>query len=323
MRIFVTGGSGFIGTHLVPRLASAGHELVCLVRPTSNVVALQRAGVRLVPGDLLDPPTVRAGMEGCDSVAHLAACYELWVPDRRAYHELNVRGTRTVLECALEMGARKVVHVSTAVVWGNATWPITEASPLGARCASEYARSKREGDEIAWELHRQRGLPLVVVHPAAVLGPGDPKPTGRYVRDMVLGHLPAQVATGHSFCFVHVRDVAEVIARALELEGNVGERYIASAENLTFGEFNVLLAEVAGIRLPSLHMPDALAMISARFLTAIANVTKRRPAWGMAADQIDIMLQGFEFDGSKAARELGISYTPVKTALAEEVARLV
>ncbi len=322
MRVFVPGGSGFIGTHLVPRLVSAGHEVTCLVRPTSDLVALQRAGVRLVRGDITDPPTIQAGMQGCDSVVHLAACYELWIPDRRLYRELNVRGTRTVLECALEAGARKVVHVSTAVVWGNARWPVVESTPLGERCASEYARSKREGDQIAWRLHRERGLPLVVVHPSAVLGPGDPKPTGRYVRDLVLRRLPAQVGTTHPFGFVHVRDTAEVIARALELEGNVGQRYIANGENLTFGELNARVAEVAGMRLPSLRMPDTLARMSARMLTAIADVVKRPPVWGMAADQVDIMLQGFRFDGSKAERELGVTYTPVKTALAEAVERL-
>ncbi len=323
MRVFVTGGSGFIGTHLVPRLVAAGHELVCLVRPTSNLVALERAGVRLVRGDITDPPTIQAGMQGCDSVVHLAACYELWIPDRRRYRELNVQGARTVLECAAEIGVRKVVHVSTAVVWGNAPWPITETTPLGERCASEYARSKREGDEIAWRLHRERGLPLVVVYPSAVLGPGDPKPTGRYLRDLVLRRLPAQVGTTHCFGFVHVRDTAEVIARALELEGNAGERYIANGENLTFGEINALVAEMAGIGLPHLRMPDALAWMSARTLTAIADVLGRPPLWGMAADQIDIMRQGFRFDASKAERELGIAYTPVRTALTEAVQRLI
>ncbi len=323
MRVFVTGGSGFIGTHLVPRLVAAGHELVCLIRPTSNTVALQRAGVRLVRGDITEPATIRAGMQGCEAVVHLAACYELWVPERRRYRALNVDGARTVMECALETGARKVVHVSTAVVWGNARWPIAESTPLGERCASEYARTKREGEGIAWGLHRERGLPLVVIYPSAVLGPGDPKPTGRYLRDLVLRRLPAQVGITHPFGFVHVRDTAEVIARALELEGNVGERYIACGENLTFGEINALVAELAGIGLPRLRMPDALAKVSARPLTAIADMVKRPPLWGMAADQIDIMLQGFRFDASKAERELGVTYTPVRTAVAEAMERLV
>lgn len=322
MRIFVTGGTGYIGTHLVSRLRAAGHELACLVRPTSNVAGLERAGAHLVPGHLGAPATIRAGMNGCDAVVHLAALYEFWSPDRDAFREVNVEGTRAVLECALEAGVRKVVHVSTAIVWGNAAWPVTEATALGPRCASEYARTKRQADEVAWALHRDRGLPLVVVYPSAVLGPGDPKPTGRYVRNMVLGRLPAQVATTHPFAFVHVRDVAEITARALEREGNIGERYLASGENMTFAEMNALIADVAGISLPRLHMPDALALWNARALTAIADVVKRPPLWGMAFDQIDMMLQGFRIDGSKAERELGVTYTPIRMAIAEAVERL-
>ena len=323
MRIFVTGGTGFIGGQLVSRLREGGHELVCLVRPSSQVAALERAGVQLVRGDLGDRASIRAGMQGCEGVAHLAACFEMWVPDRRVYRAVNVEGTRAVMESALELGARKVVYLSTGVLYGNATWPIRESTPYGARCASEYARSKREADELAWGLHRDRGLPLVAVYPGAVLGPGDPKAAGRYVRALVLGKMPAQVVTSHSFAFVHVRDVCEIAARALERESTVGERYLANAENLTFGQFNALVAEVAGIRLPHFRIPDFLTLGMARTLTALADITGRPPLWDMGFDQMAMMVQGFAIDGSKAERELGIVYTPVRDAIAAEVERLV
>ena len=320
MKIFVTGGTGFIGTHLVRCLAQTDHELVCLARRTSDVGTLKEIGATIVTGDVTEKGSLLAGMQGCDWVANLANLFLFWVRDEQVYTEVNVEGTRNVMESALETGVAKVVHVSSAAVWGKTDWPISEATPMGAQRASQYARTKYEGDRIAWRLHQERGLPLVMVYPTAVIGADDPKATGRYIKNLVRRRMPAQVLTNAPFSFVYVGDVCAAILRALEKEGNIGEKYLVSGANLTFGEINRLVREVAGVRLPFLRLPDVVTALNARFLTGVANLTKRPPWLDLSVDQVGLMKQGFVVDGRKAERELGIHYTPIRQALEEAIA---
>ncbi len=321
MKVFVTGTTGFIGSHTAERLAQAGHELACLVRSTSDTGRLKKLGVTLIFGDLADRASLLEGMKGSDWIVNIAAAYSFWLPRRRTYADVNVGATRNVMECALETGVSKVVHVSTMAIYGKpADRPFKEDSDPGPVRFSEYARTKYEGDLIAWDLHKTKGLPLVMVYPGAVLGPGDPKATGEYIQNLINGRMPATVCNGAFFPFVHVRDVAEVIVRAAEKEGNIGEKYLAVGQNLTFGEINQMISEISGVALPKLRMPDSLAMANAAILTLVADIVKRPPLWGMALDQIRTMKEGAEGDGSKAERELGIVYTPIRVAAEEAVA---
>lgn len=321
MKVFVTGGTGFIGGHVVERLAAGGHEVTCLVRAGRSEEGVRRRGARVVFGDLGDRDALRRGAEGADGVVHLAATYEFWVPDRSVYRQVNVEGVRNVMEAALERRVGKVVMVSTFGVWGE-TGPgtIDERTPLGARRFSAYTRTKHEGEQLAWELSRSRGLPLVVVYPGAVLGGGDPKSAGAYLDMLVRRKLPATLFEDRPFPWVHVHDVAEIIVRALEKPGNLGERYLAVSEVLTWGEMNALVSELSGVPLPRLHMPGAMAMAGAAFLTALSRLTRRPPPLGMILDQIRMMKGGGRADGGKAARELGIAYTPVREAVREFLA---
>lgn len=320
MKIFVMGGTGFIGRRFIRRLSQTDHDALCLVRETSDVHELQRAGIGIVRGDVTDRNSLLAGMDGCDWAVNLANLYEFWVPDRRAYHDVNVTGTRNVMEVAIETGISKIVHVSTVAVYGDAGWPVTEASEMGPRCFSEYARTKREGDLVVWDLYRQGRLPVVVVYPGAVVGPDDPKAAGRYMRNLLQGKMPAQVLTRSVFPFVHVTDVAEVIIRALETDGNIGEKYLVVSESITFGEINNMLSEISGKKLPRMKMPDALTMMMARVLTWLADLTGKPPALDMSIDQMRLMKEGLRVDGSKAERALGLTYTPIRSAL-EEIVR--
>jgi dihydroflavonol-4-reductase len=160
----------------------------------------------------------------------------------------------------------------------------------------------------------------VMVYPGGVLGPDDPKATGEYIQNLINGRMPATVFNDVLFPWVHVRDVAEVIVRAAEKEGNIGEKYLAVGQNLTFGQINQLISEISGVALPKLRMPDSLAMANAMLLTLLADVVKKPPLLGMAVDQIRTMKEGAEADGSKAERELGITYTPIRVALEEAIA---
>lgn len=319
MKIFVTGATGFIGARLTGCLLRTGHQLTCLVRPTSDIRALRRPGVRLVVGDITIKSSFLETMRGCDAVIHLAGSIEFWVPDTRVYRTTNVDGTRNVLEAALATGVAKVIHVSTAMVWGKAEWPISEDTPLGPTCASEYARTKREGDLIAWRMHAEQGLPLVGIYPGGALGPNDPKSTGRYIRNYARARLPAQVSTRTMVSLVHVQDVCEAIRRALEKDGNIGEKYLVVSENPTLGEVNQMIAEIAGTRLPRLQIPWWLAIPTAYVLTAVAGLTKRPPLWDLSVDQVALMRQGFRVDGSKVVRDLGLTYTPIRKAIRDAI----
>lgn len=322
MKIFITGATGFIGTHFVERLLETDHELYCFARETSQIQGLQATRARIITGDIKDKESLIEGMTGCDWLVQLASSFEFWVPDKRVYHEVNVDGLRNVMESALETGIQKVVNISTAAVYGNALWPITEKSQYGSYRPSLYAQTKFEGDMIAWRMYEEKGLPLVFIYPSAVIGPNDPKAAGRYLKNFALGRMPAQVLVNTIFPWVHVKDVCEAIKLALEKDDNIGEKYLVSACNLTWGEINQMICEIAGTRLPFLRLPDALTMAGAYFLTGIANLIKRPPLLDLSVDQICLMKQGYQLDGSKAQRELGLVYTPIREAVADAVASL-
>ncbi len=323
MKVFLTGATGFIGGHVLPRLLRDHHELRCLVRTPEKARHLEQPGVTLVPGDVTDRAAVERAGAGCDGVVHLANVYSFWERDPRVYARVNVEGTRHVMEAALTAGVPRVVHVSSCVVFGRpGEVPFTEESAPGPERFSEYARTKRTGDLVAWELHEKRGLPLVTLMPGAVVGPGDTRATGDYVRALVARRMPARVCEDRVMTFVHVRDVAEAIARVLLRDDLSGARFLVANERLTFGEVNRLVGEVAGVPLPALAMPDWMAMTGAVMLTALSRLTGQPPPWGMSADQIRTMRHGFAFDGTKAQRELGFTYTPVRTAIEEMVAQV-
>ena len=323
MKIFLTGGTGFIGTHTAKLLAQTDHKLHFLVRKTSNISELKGLNATLIDGDLTNKESLLEGMKDCDWVINIAALYSFWEPNKQIYSDINILGTRNVMECALQTGISKVIHVSTAGIYGKPSEsPFTEESSVGPVQFSEYFRTKYEGDLIAWELYEKKGLPLVMIYPTAVLGPGDPKASGQYIQDLINRRLPATVFDNAIFTFVYVKDVAQAIVNALEKGNNIGEKYLIGNYRYTWGELNNMIGEISGVRLPKIHLPDSITMLNAVLLTGIANVIKKPPLWGMAIDQMKTMKAGFNIDGSKAERELGISYTPIRFALEEVIASI-
>jgi len=320
MKIFITGSTGFIGTHLVRRLVQKEHELVCLVRPTSKVDELEGLGVTLMLGDVTDKQSLLEGMRGCGWVLNLANVYTLWEKNRDIYRKVNVEGTRNVMECALENRVEKIVHVSTVGVWGKpAKWPITEGMEVGSERFSEYAKTKYEGDLIAWDLMRTRGLPLVMIYPAIVCGPGNTRYGGRYVQDLIHKRLPAQAFVGSIKTFVHVKDVAEAIVRVAQKKDNIGEKYIVGKHMISINEFNKIISEISGTELPGLSLPLWLARLNASILTPLADLTGRQPLWGLSRDTVSTMAEDCKADGSKVEKELGITYMSIRQALEDEI----
>lgn len=320
MKIFITGATGFIGGYTAQLLAQTNHQLRFLVRKTSHTSKLKRLNTTLVTGDITDKESVLEGMKGCDWVVNIAGLYSFWEPDKRIYRKVNVIGAKNVMESALETGISKVIHVSTAGIYGKPSdSPITEESSVGPMQYSEYFKTKYEGDLIAWELYEKNKLPLVMVYPVAVLGAGDQKASGKYILDLINRKLPATVFQNEIFTFVYVKDVAQIIVKALEKENNIGEKYLAGNSRYKWKEINNMISEISGIPLPKMNLPNSVTMLNATFLTGFANVIKKPPLWGMAIDQMKVMKAGLSVDGSKAERELGITYTPIRTALEEAI----
>lgn len=321
MKVFITGGTGFIGRHLMRRMAQTGHTIYCLARKTSDTKELRALGAHIIMGDVNDKASLNQGMRGCDWVFNLANVYSWWEPDKTIYRKVNVEGTRNVMECALEAGVSKVVHVSTIGIWGKPNEsPITEETQAAPIRFSDYTQTKYEGDQLAWQLYRDKGLPLVVVYPCAVMGSGDPKLSGETIRRLIKHRMPATVFDKTVVTYVHVNDVAEAILKAAEKANNLGEKYIVGNARLSFDEYYALIRDVSGVAPPKLHMPDPLVMFTARVLTWLADKIKRPPLWGMSIDAMRVLKDGFDADGSKAERELGITYTPIRKAIEEEVA---
>ena len=320
MKIFITGGTGFIGKYTVNLLSVTDHQVKVLARKTSNTSSLKKPNITIIEGDLLNRQSLLTGMKNCDSVIDIAGLYSFWEKDKNVFGKINIDGTRNVMECALEAGIKKVVHVSTAGVFGKPEkTPFNEESQPGPVRYSEYFRTKYEGDKIAWDLYEQKGLPLVVIYPVCVIGAGDTKASGRYIRDIINRKLPGTVFNNRTFTFVCVKDVANAIVNALEKENNIGEKYLVGDHRYTWKELNNLLSEESGVPLPKIEFPEWMTMMNAYMLTGLSSITKRPPIWGMAVDQMKVMKNGFSVEGRKAEQELGIQYTPIRTALKEAI----
>lgn len=320
MKIFVTGGTGFIGRYTVDQLTKTGHKLILLVRKTSDTAFLTNQDVTVVEGDLNDEQSLLKDMQGCDSVIDIAGHYTLWEPDKKIYSDINIRGTQNVMESALKARIKKVVHVSTAGVFGKpAESPFNEESHPGSVQFSEYFRTKFEGDKITWDLYEKKGLPLVVIYPVCVLGAGDTKASGKYIHNLINRKFPALLLKNRIFSFVYVKDVAQAIVKALEKEDNIGEKYLIGNYRYTWREFNNMISEISGVPLPKFYLPDSISMVNAFLLTGLANIIKKPPLWGLSLDQVKVMKAGINVDGSKAERELGIKYTPIHFALEETI----
>ena len=323
MKVFITGATGFIGSEVARRFASTDHEMTCLVRASSNVDELKKLNANLAMGDVLNRESLDRGMEGCNWVVNLANVYTYWEPDRSIYYRVNVEGTRNVMEAALDAGVSKVVHVSSIVIFGKPEeCPIVETSPPGPKRFGDYPESKYQGDCIAWELYEEKHLPLVVIYPCGVTGPNDVKYSSSLIRSLISREMPVTAFNNSFLTWVDVRDVAEAIVRASEKDNNIGEKYILGREQMKMEEFYRMISDISGVPLPKMRLSDTMALFNARLLTWWADMTKKPPLWNMALDGCRVAKVGFIANGSKAEKELGITYTAIRNTFEDTIRSL-
>lgn len=309
MRVFVTGGTGFIGGEVVRQLRDRGDEVACLVRNPEKGRAVAELGCEIVSGDLGDADALRQGMEGCDAVVHAAAVYEVGIPASRrpAMREANVAGTERVLGAALAARVPKVVYVSTVGVFGNTHHKVVDESyeHPGKGFTSYYEETKLEAHRIARRMILEEGLPGVIVQPGGVYGPGDTSSIAALLDQFLSGRMPLLPFPELGICLSHVADIAGGILLALD-RGKVGEAYILSGPVTTVREAIEIVAGIAGRKAPKHALPTPLM----KALTPIGPLVGRIMGQPPNLRELIASADGVTFWASheKASRELG--YAP-------------
>jgi dihydroflavonol-4-reductase len=309
VKVFVTGGTGFIGGEVVRQLRERGDEVACLVRTPEKSKAVAALGCELVAGDLGDTAALRAGMEGCDAVIHAAAMYEVGIPKSQhtTMYEANVAGTERVLRAALEAKVAKVVYVSTCGVFGNTHRKIVDETyeHPGVEFTSYYEETKLEAHKIAKRMIAEENLPCVIVQPGGVYGPGDTSQLADLLDQFLSGKLPLLPFPELGVCLTHVEDIAGGILLALA-KGREGETYVISGPTTTMREAIETLASVSGRKPPKRALPTSLMKMMTPIGPLVGKMMGQPPNLRELISSADNVTFWASYE--KANRELG--YAP-------------
>ena len=314
-RVFVTGGSGVVGRAIVERLVGRGDEVVALGRSPEAEATLQGLGATPVAGTIFDEEALARGMEGCATVFHVAGVNGLCMVDPGPMLRTNIEGPPAVIRAAARAGVPRVVHTSSAASIGEETGTVgREDSRHRGWYLSSYERSKTEGERAALSAGRELGVEVVSVNPSSVQGPGRVRGTGRFLLAFLDGRLRYFVQT--TISLVDIADCAEGHLLAAE-RGTPGERYLLNGMVLTMTEALELAAEVAGVERHPRLLPRPLASAAATLVERGFKLTHRSPP--VCREMVRTLLHGHRYDGSRATRELGLSYTDPRETLRRTV----
>ncbi|MBD2338911.1 NAD-dependent epimerase/dehydratase family protein [Calothrix sp. FACHB-156] len=317
MQVFVTGGTGFIGAHLVRLLLQEGYTVKALVRPSSNLQNLQGLDVDIVKGDLNDGDLAQK-MQGCQYLFHVAAHYSLWQTDQELLYRHNVQGTRNVLTAAHQAGIERTVYTSSVAAIGvgesGKVVDETHQSPL-EKLVGHYKKSKFLAEQVAMQA-ASTGQEIVVVNPSSPIGPLDikPTPTGDIILRFLRRQMPFYMDTGLNF--IDVRDVAKGHLLALT-QGKSGDRYILGHQNLTLKQLLEQLAQITGLAAPQKAVPAWLPLTAAWVDEKILAPFGKAPS--VPLDGVRMAQQPMYYNASKAVRELGLPQSSLTTALKDAV----
>jgi len=316
--VLVTGATGFVGSAVARVMLNRGLAVRALVRRGSDRANLAGLDVTLCEGDLTDTASLARAVDGCTYLAHVAADYRIYVPNPATMLSANVAGTEALLRAAWAAGVKRVVHCSSVAALGLTAdgSPADEMTPVSeAKVVGIYKKSKYRAEQAVLALARE-GLDVVIVNPAAPIGPRDikPTPTGRMILDAAAGRMPAYIETG--LCAVHVDDVAEGHALALE-RGRAGERYILGGENLALQDLLALVDDVTGRRQSRLRRPR-------QALWPLALACEGLARFGVeplvTRDHLRMAAKTMFFSHAKATADLGFQPRPAREAVADAVA---
>jgi dihydroflavonol-4-reductase len=318
MKALVTGATGFVGGAVARALVNRGIAVRVMARAGADLQNLQGLTVERVEGDLRDQASLRHALTGCGQLYHVAAHYALWAKDPSIFYDVNVTGTKTLLEAARDIGTERIVYCSTigAIGLPPEGGLGTEETPVSLeQMAGHYKRSKYLAEQEVLKLAKA-GLPVVIVNPSAPVGTGDvkPTPTGQVIVDFMKGRMPAYIETGMNI--VDVDDVATGHLLAME-KGRIGERYILGNKNLMLREVLEILSRLTSVKAPTIKLPR-LAILPLAYLNLwIANITGQAPR--IPLEGVKMAKYKMHYDCGKAIRELGIPQTPPEVALEKAV----
>ena len=318
MKALVTGATGFVGGAVVRALVRRGIDVRVLARAGADLQNIQNLPVERVEGDLRDPASLRKSLTGCRQLYHVAAHYALWAKDPSIFYEVNVTGTKNLLEAARDVGTERIVYCSTigAIGLPPGGGLGTEETPVSLeQMAGHYKRSKYLAEQEVLTLAKA-GLPVVIVNPSAPVGAGDvkPTPTGQVIVDFMKGRMPAYIETGMNI--VDVDDVAVGHLLAME-KGRIGERYILGNKNLMLREVFEILSRLTGIKAPAIKLPRLAILPLAHLNQWISNFTGQPPR--IPLEGVKMAKYKMHYDCRKAIKELGIPQTPPEEALEKAV----
>jgi nucleoside-diphosphate-sugar epimerase len=307
MKFFVTGATGFIGGHVTQCLLAAGHTVVALARTPSSAQPLEALGVEVHQGDILDKESLRTPMTGVDGIFHIAAWYKVGVRDKSQAEAINVGGTRNVLEMMQELRIPRGVYTSTLTVFSDTHGQMVDESYkyTGSRFLSEYDRTKWKAHyEVALPMI-QAGLPLVIVQPGLVYGPGDASIVHQGWVTYLRRKLP-MTPRGTIYCWGHVDDTAQGHLLAME-QGKVGETYIIAGPEYSIIEAFALAERITNIPAPRLHPAPWIMKATAATIGLVETLFPIPEPYNAECIRSSA---GVTYLGSnqKARRELG--YTP-------------
>jgi dihydroflavonol-4-reductase len=310
-RVFVTGGSGLIGRALVKRLLGRGDRVVALARSDAAAHDLSGLGAEVVRGDLLDEAALAEGLRATDLAYNVAGVNTLCPTDPAPLYRVNRDGAQAMVRAAAAAGVRRLVHTSSAATLGEAEGTIgTEDSPHRGWFLSDYERSKTEGEQAVMEEAARTGLDVVCVNPSSVQGPGRTGGTGRILLALLDRRLPVFIDTR-----ISVTDIADTVeGHVLAAErGVAGRRYVLCGATLTTREAFALLSRVSGRAVRPRIVPAPVASAAGAVVERAFRLARRHPPFCRAMART--MLHGHAYDGSRAAVELGLRYTPVEETL--------
>jgi len=316
---FVTGATGFVGSHIARLLLARGERVRLLARNSSPKANIEGLTCEVAIGDLKDPEVLLPCVRGCRTVYHVAADYRLWARNPQEIYENNVGGTRNLLAACREARVERVVYTSTVGTIGMRKdgIPADEESPVSLEhMIGHYKRSKYMAEQVAREFAGS-GLPVVIVNPTTPIGALDvkPTPTGKIILDFLRGRMPAYVDTGLNI--VSVVDVAKGHLLAAE-KGRTGERYILGGENWTLKQILDALARATGKKSPRVRIPWIVAYLAACMNSfVVGSILRKEPS--IPLEGVRMARYKMFVSSDKARRELGYSPSPAEQALLEAV----
>lgn len=317
MKVLLTGADGLLGNNLVRELISKNYEVsVLILNEQCPTLGLNGLSVQRLYGNILDKSAMASAISGHDIVIHAAASTQIYPARDSIIHEVNVTGTKNVIEACLEHGVKRLIHIGTANSFapGCKTYPGNEKGLYnGHRYGLDYIDSKHEAQNLILKAVKTKGLKAVIVNPTFMMGPYDTKPSSGAMI-IALFHQKIPVFTQGSKTYVAVKDAAVAIVNSITL-GQIGECYILGNHNLSYKEAFELIGETIGVNAPKISLPSRIVKLYGVFNSWYAKFTGKVPS--VTKELALLSCEHQCYSGEKARQQLQMPNTDLRIAVKE------